>query len=63
MRLNSELIILRFSTSDTTSASRMKTMPRARRIAFVRRIRPMRKYISPATSRMSTMSDRLIVSI
>ena len=53
--------ILSRAMSEMTSASSMSTMPRASRLAFVRRMRPMQTYMSTATISTSTMSARLIV--
>ena len=53
--------ILNRAMSEMTSASSMNTMPRASRLAFVRRMRPMQTYMSTATISTSTMSARLIV--
>ena len=54
--------ILSRAMSEMTSASSMNTMPRASRLAFVRRMRPMQTYMSTAHNQHVDYVRQLIVA-
>ena len=61
--LSREFIILNLKRSDSQSASRMMTMPRASRVVLVRRMSPIATYMSMATRMISMISEICAVVI